>query len=80
MFDLLFHADWSCEPGKRWAATAHRHDTGWAVSATQRLDNSEDTLGLIHSSQRRGRRALFGFDFPIGIPRAYGAEPTTFRL
>jgi hypothetical protein len=74
MFDFLFHADWSCEPGKRWAATAHRHDKGWLVSAPQRLRDNGDTIGLIHAAQRQGRRALFGFDFPIGIPRAHGAQ------
>jgi hypothetical protein len=74
MFDFLFHADWSCEPGKRWAATAHRNDKGWSVSAPQRLKTNGDTLGLVHSAQRRGRRTLFGFDFPIGIPHAYGAQ------
>jgi hypothetical protein len=74
MFETIFHADWSCEPGKRWAATALRTSGGWSVSAPQRIDSSANVLGLIHKAQHRGRNALFGFDFPIGLPLAYGKQ------
>jgi hypothetical protein len=74
MFDFIFHADWSCEADKRWAAAAHRNSKGWIVSTPQPLRDNGDTLGLIYLAQRQRRRALFGFDFPIGIPRAYGTQ------
>jgi hypothetical protein len=74
MFDTLFHADWSCNPGKRWGVTAHRANKGWAVSAPQRLALSGDVIGLIYKAQHSGRSALFGFDFPIGVPTAFGKQ------
>ena len=74
MFDVLCHADWSCEPGKRWAATAHRTNKNWSVSAPQRVTSSADIVGLMYETQHRGRSGLFGFDFPIGLPVAFGKQ------
>jgi hypothetical protein len=68
-----FHADWSCEPGKRWAATANRTNKGWSVGASQ-IASSADIVGLVYESQRDGRKGLLGFDFPIGIPIAFGKQ------
>jgi hypothetical protein len=77
MFDILRHADWSCDPGKRWAATAHRSNKNWSVGAPQRVTSGADVVGLMYEAQRRGRSSLFGFDFPIGLPVAFG-EQTQF--
>lgn len=73
MFDTLCHADWSCEPAKRWAATALRTNKGWTVAAPQRVTSSE-IVGLIHETWQEGGRGLFGFDFPIGVPVAFGKQ------
>ena len=73
IFDTLFHADWSCEPAKRWAVTAQRTNTGWTVAAPQKVTSSE-IVGQIHRTQQKGGRGLFGFDFPIGVPVAFGKQ------
>ena len=68
MTDTLIHADWSTHPNKRWVARARRSDDGFHV----------DALGLAGALpdyfDRRGGEvagAVFGFDFPIGVPLAY---------
>ena len=73
MFDLLIHADWSVAPKKRWMAVAERQTTGWAVGAPELVGKSEVFLDRAFLDAAAGRRVLGGFDFPIGVPAAYGA-------
>lgn len=72
MFDAVHHADWSTGPSKRWVASARRTATGWAVSGPRRVGPADVFLdGMVEAA--RSRRVLVGFDFPIGLPVAYGA-------
>jgi hypothetical protein len=52
---------------------AQRTNKGWTVAAPQRV-TSIDIVGLIHETRREGGRGLFGFDFPIGVPVAFGKQ------
>ena len=80
MFDEVHHADWSVGPTKRWIASARRTDTGWTVSAPRRVGPTEAFLEALWEESRT-RRVLAGFDFPIGLPVAYGRQTglTGFR-
>ena len=72
MFDRLIHADWSINPVKRWAASATHKDGRWQIAtplpvgAVPRFLADAFTVG-------EKERVLLGFDFPIGLPSAYGA-------
>ncbi len=72
MFDRLIHADWSVTASKRWMATAERSATGWAVGAPELVGTSEALLNQAFQNAAAGRRVLAGFDFPIGVPTAFG--------
>lgn len=67
--DLVAHADWGAAPRKRLVAVARRTDAGYAIVALAPAGNGD----LLADLRRRYRpfQALTGFDFPIGLPRAY---------
>ena len=72
MFDLMIHADWSVDPRKRWAARAWRNGTEWAVDAPFQIASTASFLDDAFAAVGKGS-CLLGFDFPIGMPAAYGA-------
>ena len=66
---LVAHADWSTGPEKRWLAAAVRQGDGrYRLAPTTRIGPLED---FWRSLEETGERALLGFDFPLGLPRAY---------
>jgi hypothetical protein len=74
MFDRVFHADWSCDPKKRWLAAAERRGDAWKVDAPKPASTTAELLILIHRCRQNSCRALFGFDFPIGLPITFGRQ------
>jgi hypothetical protein len=74
MFDQLIHADWSITPGKRWMAAAERRPMGWTVAAPTLVGATDRWLDDAFSAALAGQRVLMGFDFPIGVPAAYGMQ------
>src|SRR5215210_3392069 len=72
MFTTLFHADWSTSSGKRWAASAVRDGDMWTVTEPRPVLPSLKLLEWLFDETRRGP-VLAGFDFPIGLPTAYGS-------
>ncbi|MBB4576031.1 DUF429 domain-containing protein [Rhizobium lentis] len=69
---VIAHCDWSVEGKKRWMCVAVRQDETWVLSAPEPVG---DTQNLIHRLRRRSgadAAVLMGFDFPIGLPAAYG--------
>jgi hypothetical protein len=68
---LLAHCDWSKDPRKRWAATAVLEAGLWRLAPPEPVGS---TAAFIPRLRRRARGGgiLVGFDFPIGLPRAYG--------
>jgi hypothetical protein len=71
MFERLVHADWSVNDSKRWMAIAEHAPGGWRVAAPRRvLRPTELVEGLLFD----GGTVLAGFDFPIGIPAAFGRK------
>jgi hypothetical protein len=73
MFDRMTHADWSISSSKRWAASARRQQGTWSVSRPVAIP---DTSTFLNDAFRAGERerVLLGFDFPIGVPTAYGVH------
>lgn len=66
----IAHADWGTAPGKRVVATAELHDGAYLAQAPAPVAH---TGGLLERMglNGRGQTTLLGFDFPIGVPRAY---------
>ncbi|RYF96480.1 MAG: DUF429 domain-containing protein, partial [Caulobacteraceae bacterium] len=58
---------------KRWAATARRVGSSWEVSAPERVGLVQEFLHQAFASAGHDR-VLLGFDFPIGLPEAYGVQ------
>ena len=73
MFDRLIYADWSIAAKKRWMAVAEQQAAGWVVEAPELVGPTGYLLDRVFSAALDGRRVLVGFDFPIGVPAAYGA-------
>ena len=71
--DWVAHADWGTAPAKRAVALAELHDGSFRARAPSIFGHSGQLLDDIGLHGRRGRR-LLGFDFPIGLPRAYAAQ------
>ena len=74
-FARLIHADWSTTAAKRWAVRASRDPIGWLVEAP-RLVGPLDRF--VHDLLEGPQSTLAGFDFPIGLPEAFGRK-TEFR-
>ncbi|WP_052763947.1 hypothetical protein [Microvirga massiliensis] len=73
MFDRLIHADWSVDARKRWQASAERSRGAWYVFAPRTVGSVSDFLDEVFAHSARDR-VLMGFDFPIGVPNAYGVK------
>jgi hypothetical protein len=69
MFEILIHADWSKHDKKKWMTTAERTPQGWQVAAPRLVPFAPE---LIDCWLFSGWTVLAGFDFPIGIPAAFG--------
>jgi len=69
MFERLIHADWSAHNKKKWMTTADRMPQGWQVAAPRLVPGAPEFFDRWLFG---GRRVLAGFDFPIGVPAAFG--------
>ncbi len=65
----LFHADWSRNPKKRWVAQATRAGASWQVTVPRLVGHVGTFLNELFTA---APTVLAGFDFPIGLPKAYG--------
>ena len=71
MFERLIYADWSAHDNKKWMATAERTSQGWQVAAPRLVPSASEFRDCWLFS---GRKVLAGFDFPIGVPTAFGRK------
>jgi hypothetical protein len=68
---LVVHADWSIRPNKRWLALATlQPDRSYRAHASRTVGPLETFWERFGRAAGRGH-VLLGFDFPIGLPRAY---------
>jgi hypothetical protein len=71
MFERLVHADWSTHHEKKWMAIAERTPEGWQVAAPRPVPSGPE---LMDHWLFNGPTVLAGFDFPIGVPAAFGRK------
>ena len=69
---LVAHADWSIDPRKRSMARAVRMANGnYLALAPEPVSDLEDLFARLKAAAGVGETAFVGFDFPLGVPRAY---------
>ncbi len=68
--ELVVHSDWSTAPAKRWMATARLRDGVYRVEPPEPVRRPETLLESL-ACDADGGGLFVGFDFPIGLPRAY---------
>jgi hypothetical protein len=69
---VVAHADWSIHAKKRWLACATRQPGGdWHITRTELVGHTESLLQQLTTRAVLDGPLLVGFDFPIGLPRAY---------
>jgi hypothetical protein len=68
---FVAHADWGASAFKRVVAGAELRGDTYVARAPRLVGCSGGLLERMHVAARPGRPALLGFDFPIGVPRAY---------
>ncbi len=68
---LIAHADWSIHPSKRWLARAALQPEGRYVAFAPEPVGPLDRLCSRLGQEAGSGHVLLGFDFPIGLPRAY---------
>ena len=80
---LLVHADWSVDPRKRWMATAEWTGREYRIDAPTPVGDATTLVPRMRAHAAGG--LLLGFDFPIGLPRAFAQRaglhdfPTALR-
>ena len=67
---LVAHADWSCDPRKRWMAIGRHHGQHYELTLPQPVGDLA-TLFQRLARVAGGGQVVVGFDFPIGLPLAY---------
>jgi hypothetical protein len=67
----IAHADWGASPSKRVVATAELRAGQYVAHAPQMVGGTGGLLERMRVPPGSDRPALLGFDFPIGVPRAY---------
>lgn len=70
---LLVHADWSVAPAKRWAAAATTDGSAAHVFELLAVSSCSRFLQAL-SDRAQDEPVVAGFDFPIGVPAAYGVK------
>ena len=68
---VVAHCDWGKDPKKRWMAVASRPAGGHFTAAATAMVGSTATLLDRLRVIAGPRPVLIGFDFPIGVPKAY---------
>jgi hypothetical protein len=72
---VVAHADWGVEAKKRWVAVAILQPDGhYAADIPRPVGVAGTLLDRMGSPRLSSGPALLGFDFPIGLPRAYAAK------
>jgi hypothetical protein len=76
---LVAHADWGVDPRKRWMAVARGEiGSGWVAAPARLFPSNELLRGSVGA--HAGEQVLVGFDFPIGLPRAFAERAGVERF
>jgi hypothetical protein len=68
--NVVYHADWGSDPGKRWIAKAVRTGNRYVALPPELVGDVTTLITRVRNSVQNGS-AVIGFDFPIGIPLRY---------
>lgn len=68
---LIAHCDWSKDAAKRWMCVAVRVDTQWQILPPEPVGETRTLFDRLEKRKRDAGALLVGFDFTIGLPRAY---------
>jgi hypothetical protein len=69
---VVAHADWSVDPRKRWVARAvHQGKGRYRADAPERVGPLAGFMERLRRDAAHDGAVFLGFDFPIGLPRAY---------
>lgn len=69
---VVAHCDWSIEAKKRWMCVALRQGETWILSAPEPVGDTQNLTDRLRRRSGADAAVLIGFDFPIGLPAAYG--------
>lgn len=70
---LIVHADWSRDPKKRWMAKAKQEGESYLLFPPELVGNLQNFFQRLEREVNLGT-ILVGFDFPIGLPKAYAQK------
>lgn len=77
----IAHSDWSKDSNKRWMAFAQMQaDQRWHVSDLIKIDQPSQLFLYLKSQMILPGCILAGFDFPIGLPRAFATKAGISRF
>lgn len=71
---IVAHCDWSRDSRKRWMSVATRSGGDWEIAVPEPVGPTDTLLDRLAVRGRDTGPVVVGFDFPIGLPRAYGAR------
>jgi hypothetical protein len=72
--EWIGHADWGSAPAKCVVATAQLRDGVYVAHAPRQVAAAGGLLERMHVAADARAMTLLGFDFPIGLPRAYAEQ------
>ena len=72
--EIVAHSDWSANPSGRQIAIARRVGTRYTASAVRPVGTLSYLFPSLLAEAGPNGTALFGVDFPIGLPQAYAAK------
>jgi len=61
-------------PEKRWMAVATRQDDHWTIGSPEPVGETSRLFARLRQRSKVDGSVLTGFDFPIGLPTAYGRQ------
>ena len=70
----IVHCDWSKDPSKQWMAVGTRKGDRWTLGTAVPVEAPSTLVARATSFALESGPVLLGFDFPIGVPKAYGAQ------
>lgn len=71
---MIVHCDWSISAQKRWMAVASRVGEDWSLAAPEVVGPTGSLFDRMEARRCESGCLFLGFDFPIGVPSAYGAR------
>lgn len=71
---LVAHCDWSVDPRKRWMAVGHVGADGDMTASSPTPVGDPGTLIARLRERAQLATVVVGFDFPIGVPKAYADQ------